>query len=128
MIQLLRDHQSGICMHGGYRSTASQVSWLIEEQMAVHYFTASPHPCISVFKPIVCPTDEKDNQFSLWEERDKFTYPTNDILALQLHNLETQILEGIEEAIKERKFSFQEIYKAFSDILNEEIKILKTSS
>jgi secernin len=127
MLQLLRDHQSGICMHGGYRSTASQISWLIEEQTAVHYFTISPHPCISVFKPIACPSNAKTEQFSLWKERDKYTHPLDDILALELHNLETQILENSEVIINEKSFSPQEMYLSFKDILEEEKTIIGKS-
>jgi secernin len=63
MMHILRDSGSGICMcgGGGFRSNGAQVSWLVppssndgrqqQEQQAHHWFTATPDPQRSVFKP-----------------------------------------------------------------------------
>ncbi|VDO92411.1 unnamed protein product [Soboliphyme baturini] len=56
MIQILRDKPSGICRSNGeFMTTASQVSILPHDPSipAVHFFTATPDPCMSGFKPFV---------------------------------------------------------------------------
>jgi secernin len=55
MMDLLRSCESGICMHGGFRSTASMVSHLLGSDQDVHWMTGTPHPCRSFFKPISFP-------------------------------------------------------------------------
>jgi hypothetical protein len=54
MMAILRDRRSGICMcGGGFRSNGSQVSVLGSDPAAdVHYFTATPDPSRSCFKPL----------------------------------------------------------------------------
>ena len=50
MISILRDHDSGICMHGGFESTSSMVSELHKDsQKNNHYMTGKPYPCTSKF-------------------------------------------------------------------------------
>jgi len=63
MISILRDQPSGICMTDetdhGYASTGSQVSVLVpvsnqkSEIDACHFFTATPNPQVSLFKPFI---------------------------------------------------------------------------
>ncbi|UJR28705.1 hypothetical protein I4U23_009934 [Adineta vaga] len=63
MISILRDEQSGICMvdskGNGYSSTGSQVSALTTADKrksqidACHFFTATPNPKVSLFKPFI---------------------------------------------------------------------------
>lgn len=63
MISILRDDQSGICMidesGSGYTSTGSQVSVLTptnnrkSEIDACHFFTGTPNPKLSLFKPFI---------------------------------------------------------------------------
>mmetsp|Transcript_17634 Transcript_17634/g.31833 ORF Transcript_17634/g.31833 Transcript_17634/m.31833 type:complete len:326 (-) Transcript_17634:2609-3586(-) len=49
MMAILRDHESGICMHGGgFETTASMVSELYPNKKAKHWITG-PHPCKSTF-------------------------------------------------------------------------------
>ncbi len=53
MMDILRDHDAGVCMHGGFRSTASIVSRIdTRKELTVHWFTATPNPCKSFFKPL----------------------------------------------------------------------------
>jgi secernin len=59
MIAILRDHESGICMHGGFETTASMVSELQRQKdddsktpcwgTASHWMTGQPYPCHSEF-------------------------------------------------------------------------------
>jgi secernin len=50
MMEILRSHDGGICMHGGFETTASQVSELSSEGQARHWMTGQPYPCRSEFK------------------------------------------------------------------------------
>ncbi len=45
MMDILRDHDSGICMHGAFRTTASMVSELRPDGRHRHWMTGAPHPC-----------------------------------------------------------------------------------
>ena len=58
MMQFLRDHQAGICMHGGFESTGSQVSHLKKEKEDIHWFTGTTLPCLSIYKPYIFPAKE----------------------------------------------------------------------
>jgi len=54
MICILRDHDSGICMHGGeFETTASMVTELYKDndssKIAVKNWTTGPNPCKSTF-------------------------------------------------------------------------------
>jgi len=52
LMEILRDHDAGVCMHGGFRSTASMVSRIdTDNDLTVHWFTNTPNPCQSFFKP-----------------------------------------------------------------------------
>jgi secernin len=54
MMAILRDHSSGICMHGGFETTSSWVSEIQMEtkddkRLARHWLTGKPYPCRSDF-------------------------------------------------------------------------------
>lgn len=54
MANILRDESSGICMTGGYTSTGSQISVIpTGASQAVHWFTATPNPKLSIYKPFI---------------------------------------------------------------------------
>ncbi len=57
MMEFLREHQAGICMHGGFESAGSQVSHLREGKVSIHWFTGTTLPCMSIYKPYVFPAD-----------------------------------------------------------------------
>lgn len=52
MMDILRHHESGICMHGEVQTTASMVSRLTGGGADAHWMTGAPHPCRSPFKPV----------------------------------------------------------------------------
>ncbi len=52
MMDILRDHDSGICMHGEFATTASMVSQLWRDGRNWHWMTGAPHPCRSPFQPM----------------------------------------------------------------------------
>ncbi|TFF84091.1 MAG: peptidase C69 [Promethearchaeota archaeon] len=60
MMEFLREHNVGICMHGMFESTSSQVSVLKDNfKKSIHWFTGSTLPCLSVFKPYIFPIGEE---------------------------------------------------------------------
>jgi len=61
MMDFLREHQAGICMHGSLESTGSQVSQLKKDvKKSVHWFTGGSFPCLNVFKPYTFPYEGKN--------------------------------------------------------------------
>ncbi len=50
MKELLRHHDSGICMHGAFETTASMVSHLKPNGESRHWLTTGPNPCTSRFE------------------------------------------------------------------------------
>lgn len=58
MMKFLREHDVGICMHGSFQSTSSQVSHLKKDsEKSVHWFTGGSLPCLNIFKPYIFPLD-----------------------------------------------------------------------
>ena len=60
MLSILRHENSGICMTGGFLTTGSQVSVLTPDgcnSPSCHWFTATPNPKVSIFKPFVFSQD-----------------------------------------------------------------------
>ena len=55
MMDILRDHDSGICMHGAFRTTASMVSELRADGRHRHWMTGAPHPCQVPFTEATVP-------------------------------------------------------------------------
>ncbi|MEJ2251280.1 MAG: C69 family dipeptidase [Candidatus Lokiarchaeota archaeon] len=59
MMDFLRDHISGICMHGVFESTGSQVSQLKTlDKTSIHWFTGTSKPCLSIYKPYAFPAED----------------------------------------------------------------------
>jgi len=51
MIAILRDHESGICMHGGsFETVASMVSELCPDSTKSRHWMTGPYPCIADFE------------------------------------------------------------------------------
>lgn len=54
MMEILADHESGLCMHGSFETTASMVSELGPAGPR-HWMTGAPFPCATPFRPVACP-------------------------------------------------------------------------
>ena len=123
MMNILRSHSGSICMHGSFRTTASQVSQLSSSPNdLVHWFTGSPHPCVSLFKPFTF-SSENDQMSDFWHLReknnDKLTETMVDRISVYQHEVIKSVsqksdlgkdeLERIlEESIKFEKNLFEE--------------------
>ncbi len=86
MMDLLRNCESGICMHGSFRTTASLVSHLRISDQDFHWMTGTPHPCKSFFKPIsfpitslspYLPADKTKDQGRLWWAHEKMFHSSS---------------------------------------------------
>ncbi len=53
MMEILADHDGGICMHGAFETTASMVSRL--SKTATHWMTGASHPCQTPFREVDLP-------------------------------------------------------------------------
>ncbi|MFX1516496.1 MAG: C69 family dipeptidase [Promethearchaeota archaeon] len=102
MMDILRDHYGGICMHGAFRTTGSQVSYLSEEN-SVHWMTGSPHPCISFFKPFVVPSNVDPMNIDIFEHREKLNLLENERIVQELHTLELELIQAIQQKLQSDK-------------------------
>ncbi|MFX0174901.1 MAG: peptidase C69 [Candidatus Hodarchaeota archaeon] len=115
MMAFLREHEAGICMHGGFESTGSQVSHLNTNlDCSVHWFTGSTLPCLSNFKPYIFPTDDfhilkpapysQINKEWYWVKHNNFikasNYKLNQKYIAELKNIELNTLKDVNETIQ----------------------------
>ncbi|MFX0005230.1 MAG: peptidase C69 [Promethearchaeota archaeon] len=107
MMEILRDHEAGICMHGGFESTGSQISHLISKRKSIHWLTGTSLPCISVYKPYSFPIEgqkyyvpgpyQEINSEWFWWKHTK-SKPVNK--KIKLKTVENSILTRVEDLIK----------------------------
>ncbi len=111
MIEFLREHEAGICMHGGFESTGSQVSHLRKEKKSIHWFTGSTLPCLSIYKPYVFPIEgqevlkpgpySKKNPEWFWAKHSKFKLKIKekDSYIINIRRIENKIIDKIESIL-----------------------------
>lgn len=122
MMTILRDHKGGICMHGGFRTTASQVSYVLKKQ-SIHWFTGSPHPCVSFFKPFVVLPQENHKTIDIWDQRDQFDPTINKNGIQELNVLENELIQKIQEWVKTGEWSAIEIQALTREALDHELSL-----
>jgi len=112
MMEFLREHQAGICMHGGFESVGSQVSHLRNGKKSIHWFTGTTLPCVSIYKPYAFPIEGQkvyvpgpyqmveSDWFWLWfwlkHARSK---PVN--RKIDLRNIENSIISRVDDIINQ---------------------------
>lgn len=105
MHKILRNKESGICMcGGGFTSTGSQVS-LIQSSLDtvlpdIHWFTATPDPSRSAFKPFVFPRAKSDeaNTQPLVHQPSDFTVAAKNMDNKRVHILWQQAAKAWRKA------------------------------
>ncbi len=107
MMDFLRDHEAGICMHGGFESTGSQVSHLISDGKSVNWLTGTTLPCISIYKPYTFPIENQKyyapgpyqeiNAEWFWWKHTK-SKPVNK--KIKLKSVESSIVSRVDDLIK----------------------------
>ncbi len=127
MMDILRDHDAGVCMHGGFRSTASMVSRIeIKNEFTIHWFTGTPNPCQSFFKPLFfAETHELPSQLkatldpdpkTLWWAHEFVKEKSSKQLEKTLESLEKKYLKIVRELLdypertEQRKSLFQDAF------------------
>ena len=137
MMEFLREHQAGICMHGGFESTGSQVSHLVNRTKSIHWFTGSTLPCLSIYKPYVFPVEEQKyfkpgpyttiNNEWFWNKHTKYIRPfsaisdnheRNNYIA-KLRSIENDILRSTLNIIKDSKINNEEFIHNMNKINKE---------
>ncbi|MFX1410640.1 MAG: hypothetical protein ACFFA6_09820, partial [Promethearchaeota archaeon] len=106
MMEFLREHQAGICSHGGFESTGSQVSHLRKKRKSIHWFTGTSLPCLSIYKPYAFPIGDKKhyepgpykniNLDWLWC---KYKYNKLYSKRKEIKNIENELISKINELI-----------------------------
>jgi len=61
MMEFLREHEAGLCMHGSFESTGSQVSQIQKGNNTIHWFTGTTLPCLSIYKPYTFPIRDQEH-------------------------------------------------------------------
>lgn len=140
MIANLRDHDAGICMHGGFRSTASMVSRIVSDsELTLHWFTATPQPCKSFFKPLFMTSnlqlpsqlnaEIRQNPNTLWWAHELAIKKNEKQMIQSLHQLETKYYSEAQALIRypERKSRLKNLFfAAFNEEWNFYQDMLKT--
>jgi secernin len=123
MMEILRDHYGGICMHGAFRTTASQVSYLSEKN-TVHWMTGSPHPCISFFKPFVVSSQDEPKNIDIFMQRDKLNLKEMERIIQELQSLELKLIQIIQERIRTDEWSMADIQTLTQEALSRELLLI----
>ncbi|MFX1273798.1 MAG: peptidase C69 [Promethearchaeota archaeon] len=124
MMDFLREHEAGICMHGGFESTGSQVSHLRKEGESIHWFTGSTLPCLSLFKPYFFPIDKQNvlepGPYSKVNPEWFWSRHANEIKFTGVFRL----LPKREQYIKILESNENEIIQEVNDVLSEDTNII----
>lgn len=159
MAEILRDKPSGINMKGEFLTTASMVSVLPQDSSlpCIHFFTGTPHPERSVFKPFIFVPhvsqllDTKSPTFELERLMAKKPYikPDRRHLLYQKHQqalevmsnskensktmldhmrkLEKEVFEEMESILQNKHLDVDKIVNLFPQCVKDEIKIYQSN-
>ncbi|MHA1911938.1 MAG: C69 family dipeptidase [Candidatus Kariarchaeaceae archaeon] len=109
MMNILRSHSGSICMHGSFRTTASQVSQLsASPNDSTHWFTGSPHPCVSLFKPFSL-LSELDQMSDFWHFRENNNNKFTEAMLDRLKSYQLEIIKSVSEKRDLGKDEFERI-------------------
>ncbi|MFX0187557.1 MAG: peptidase C69 [Candidatus Hodarchaeota archaeon] len=136
MMQFLREHEAGICMHGGFESTGSQVSHLRKEKnKSIHWFTGTTLPCMSIYKPYIFPVKDqrvlkpgpypKVNPEWIWSKHTSFLRShqgfnrksEREKYIKKLKDSENQLINQLQDVIiDDNKLTSQEFYERIQEL------------
>ncbi|MBD3339850.1 MAG: peptidase C69 [Candidatus Lokiarchaeota archaeon] len=127
MMGFLREHSAGLCMHGGFESTGSQISHLRSDNHSINWFSGSTLPCLSLYKPYSFPVRDQEvlapgpyseiNEKWFWVQHSKYIdkikrYPYSDSAEYKNYEQKRKQFEG-------------GIYKKVNNLLNQKGEISK---
>ncbi|CAG9768256.1 unnamed protein product [Ceutorhynchus assimilis] len=134
MFKVLRDKELGICkdFNSGFPTSGSQVSTLSSTRPSIHWFTATPDPSRSVFKPFIftknaviskhtiCP--DKDSPHTLYSLFKNAEYKGVQEL---LHTMETDCVEEVNQIISNVAEDLSEFDELLKDCVETEVKFYR---
>lgn len=146
MFNVLRDKRSGICMSSGsFVSTGSQVSVLRKSETgkpSCHWFTSTPDPSRSVFKPfifaenidyppeVVSPVYETgqkvDRRHTLYSNQQQFCRKPNiggDLWRQKIRDIETKYIQVVRDTENDFDPKNVEVGKLFKTAVEDELKL-----
>lgn len=141
MFQILRDKDSGICACGSFATQGSQVSSLSNKEPSVHWFTATPDPSESVFKPFVFTPNAKistqtaqskdsgvreHNLYKLHAKNNES--PNKETILKLLREMENQCVVEMNEMLNKLKLgstSIDEFDELMKDCVETEVKFYR---
>ncbi|KAK9500195.1 hypothetical protein O3M35_001500 [Rhynocoris fuscipes] len=139
MFKILRNKESGICMtldSSGSVTASSQVSLLFGDRPCVHWFTGTPDPSMSVFKPFVFTPSVKISHHTVAQdgEKEHNLYKLHK-MALTSKPSVVQQLKDMEATCTEESTTFiknftdnsvlSELDELFKDCVETEVKFYK---
>ncbi|XP_073973330.1 secernin-2 [Rhodnius prolixus] len=138
MFQILRDQDSGICMSLGSSTVtaSSQVSLLFADRPCAHWFTGTPDPSVSVFKPFVFTPCVKISHHTVAQEgeREHSLYKLHNAAVSSKPSALEQLRE-MESSCTEETTTFiqnftgdsvlSELDELFKDVVETEVKFYK---
>ncbi|KAH0499886.1 Secernin-3 [Microtus ochrogaster] len=159
MMGILRDEPSGINMKGEFLSTASMVSVLPRDSSlpCVHFFTGTPHPERSVFKPFIfvphisqlfgtqSPTFElerplarkpyvkPDRRHPLYQKHQQalevisHNKEKSKTMLDNMRKLEKEVFEEMESVLQSKHLDVDKTVNLFSQCVKDEIKIYQSN-
>ncbi|KAK6634917.1 hypothetical protein RUM44_000164 [Polyplax serrata] len=136
MFEILRDKQNGICNE---QTAGSQVSILSKTRPSCHWFTATPDPTVSVFKPFIFTPNVKVSLYSKSPEEGDRCHLLNKLHAAAtknstsnkvtplLQDMELNCLEEVEKFLEDymEGQSLSEVDELLKDIVETEVKFYK---
>uniref|UniRef100_A0A0A9WVX8 Secernin-2 n=1 Tax=Lygus hesperus TaxID=30085 RepID=A0A0A9WVX8_LYGHE len=139
MMKVLRDEESGICMKldsPGSITASSQVSLLYPDRPCAHWFTGTPDPSVSVFKPFVFTPGVRISQHTVAQagEREHNLYKLHKIAVKSKPSVLTQLRAMEEISVTETtnfiinftsESSLGELDELFKDVVETEVKFYK---
>ncbi|KAE8580886.1 hypothetical protein XENTR_v10024582 [Xenopus tropicalis] len=151
MIEILSDKRSGVNMEGSFRTTGSMVSILPQDpnQPCCHFFTGTPDPSRSVFKPFIfAPQIEQlpktaspsfgsddpvkqlprfqtrpDRRHELWRKHESALKNMGNEMLGKMKNLEKQKLKEVECILNGGDVDPASLAMLFPNSVEDEIKI-----
>lgn len=117
MMEFLREHHAGICMHGGFESAGSQISHLRNKNHSIHWLTGSTLPCMSIYKPYIFPLGGQkyynpgpyqniDPDWFWWKHKTSIPLKSR----ANLNNIEKRLLSSMQDILNKENVISKEVF------------------
>jgi secernin len=138
MFSILRDKKSEICRQcdSAFPTQGSQVSTLSSSRPSVHWFTATPDPSVSVYKPFIfspnavisnhtkCPEEDKTAPHTLYSLHSEAIKKGGDVQSL-LRTMEADCVNELEAVVANVGEDLSEFDELLKDCVETEVKFYR---